>query len=45
VTGEADHLDAQDEYWRVPVFLKPFDPDDLVLYLRSNASHRGDDSR
>ncbi len=34
VTALADHLDAEVEYWRLPVFLKPFDPDDLLSHLR-----------
>jgi DNA-binding NtrC family response regulator len=36
VTGNANHLDADSEYWRLPVFLKPFDPDLLFTYLRSS---------
>jgi DNA-binding response OmpR family regulator len=36
VTGLANHLDADAEYWRLPVFLKPFDPDHLFTYLRAN---------
>jgi DNA-binding NtrC family response regulator len=36
VTGLANHLDADAEYWRLPVFLKPFDPDHLFTYLRSS---------
>jgi DNA-binding NtrC family response regulator len=35
VTGLADHLDAELEYWRLPVFLKPFNPDQLLQHLRS----------
>ena len=34
VTALADHLDADLEYWRLPVFLKPFDPDQLISHLR-----------
>jgi DNA-binding NtrC family response regulator len=37
VTGNANHLDADAEYWRLPVFLKPFDPDLLFTYLRSSS--------
>jgi two-component SAPR family response regulator len=36
VTGNANHLDADADYWRLPVFLKPFDPELLVTYLRSS---------
>jgi DNA-binding NtrC family response regulator len=36
ITGNANHLDADAEYWRLPVFLKPLDPDHLFRYLRSN---------
>ena len=34
VTGCADHLDAEAEYWSLPVFLKPFNPDGLLAHLR-----------
>lgn len=34
VTGCADHLDAETEYWSLPVFLKPFNPDELLDHLR-----------
>lgn len=38
VTGfTASDQDAEAEYWRLPVFLKPFDPDDLVAYIRNVA--------
>lgn len=37
VTGFADHLEAEAEYWSVPVFLKPFDPDGLLDHLREGA--------
>jgi DNA-binding NtrC family response regulator len=40
VTAMADHLDADVEYWRLPVFLKPFDPDQLLAHLRSDAKDR-----
>jgi DNA-binding NtrC family response regulator len=36
VTALADHLDSDMEYWRLPVFLKPFDPDQLLAHLRSD---------
>ncbi|MGH9370528.1 MAG: response regulator [Vicinamibacterales bacterium] len=39
VTALADHLDADIEYWRLPVFLKPFDPDQLLEHLRSDQGH------
>jgi DNA-binding NtrC family response regulator len=35
VTGLADHLEAELEYWRLPVFLKPFNPDQLLEHLKS----------
>ncbi len=35
VTALADHLDAETEYWRLPIFLKPFDPDQLIDHLRA----------
>ena len=35
VTALADHADAELEYWQLPVFLKPFDPDELLRHLRS----------
>jgi CheY-like chemotaxis protein/ribosomal protein L37AE/L43A len=39
VTGfSADSCDGEEEYWGLPVFLKPFDPDDLVAYMRTRAS-------
>jgi DNA-binding NtrC family response regulator len=36
VTALADHMDAEAEYWHLPVFLKPFDPDELLKHLRSD---------
>jgi DNA-binding response OmpR family regulator len=36
VTALADHLDSETEYWRLPVFLKPFDPDQLLEHLRAD---------
>ncbi|MDQ3938645.1 MAG: response regulator [Chloroflexota bacterium] len=36
VTGCADHLEAEAEYWSVPVFLKPFDPIGLIDHLRNH---------
>jgi DNA-binding NtrC family response regulator len=36
VTALADHMDAESEYWHLPVFLKPFDPDELLKHLRSD---------
>lgn len=43
VTGFADHLEADAEYWRLPVFLKPFDPDGLLDHLRDGTrGTRGD---
>jgi DNA-binding NtrC family response regulator len=38
VTGHADLLAAKWEYFHTPVFLKPFDPDDLFDYLRGHVS-------
>ncbi len=38
VTGYADLLAAKWEYFRTPVFLKPFDPDELLDYLRRHVS-------
>jgi DNA-binding NtrC family response regulator len=38
VTGFADHLEAEAEYWSVPVFLKPFDPNGLIDHLREGHS-------
>ena len=35
VTGFASGLDQQDDRWGLPVFLKPFDPDDLLGHLRA----------
>ena len=35
VTGFASGRDQPDERWELPVFLKPFDPDDLLGYLRT----------
>jgi DNA-binding NtrC family response regulator len=40
VTGYADHLEAEAEYWSVPVFLKPFDPDGLIDHLREHEDPR-----
>jgi CheY-like chemotaxis protein len=38
VTGFSAACDEGDaEYWRLPVFLKPFDPDDLLAYIRAVA--------
>lgn len=37
VTGFADNLEAEVEYWSVPVFLKPFDPHDLLDHLRGRS--------
>lgn len=37
VTARADHLDADIEYWHLPVFLKPFDADQLLHHLRAGA--------
>jgi DNA-binding NtrC family response regulator len=34
ITGDADLFNAKWEYFRTPVFLKPFDPDALFKYLR-----------
>lgn len=36
VTGCADHLDAESEYWSLPIFLKPFNPDELLDHLRDS---------
>ena len=33
VTGTAYVLETEDRYGRIPVFLKPFDPEDLLRYL------------
>jgi DNA-binding NtrC family response regulator len=38
VTALADHMDADAEYWRLPVFLKPFDPDQLITHLRGTSA-------
>jgi DNA-binding NtrC family response regulator len=38
VTGHADLLAAKWEYFHTPVFLKPFDPDELFDYLRRHVS-------
>jgi DNA-binding NtrC family response regulator len=38
ITGWADQMEAEVEYWRVPVFLKPFDSDDVLAYLGSTLS-------
>lgn len=40
VTARADHLEADIEYWRLPVFLKPFDPDDLLKHLRRSMEQK-----
>lgn len=37
VTARADHLEAELEYWHLPVFLKPFDADQLIGHLRATA--------
>jgi DNA-binding NtrC family response regulator len=36
VTGDADLFAAKWEYFHTPVFLKPFDPDELLDYLRQH---------
>ena len=33
VTGSAYVMETEEHYGRVPVFLKPFEPDDLLRYL------------
>jgi CheY-like chemotaxis protein len=38
ITGWADHSDTELEHWLLPVFLKPFDSDDVLQYLRSMLS-------
>jgi len=35
VTAWCDAFEAEVEYFHTPVFLKPFEPDDLLAYLRS----------
>jgi CheY-like chemotaxis protein len=35
VTGFASGRDQEDGRWRLPVFLKPFEPDDLLGHLRA----------
>lgn len=34
VTGMADQSDGELEYWTLPLFLKPFDADQLIEHLR-----------
>lgn len=38
VTGLADQLDGELEYWTLPLFLKPFDADQLIEHLREATS-------
>jgi DNA-binding NtrC family response regulator len=38
VTGDANLFDAKWEYFHTPVFLKPFDPDELFDYLRQHVN-------
>jgi CheY-like chemotaxis protein len=40
VTGSASGRDQEEDRWGLPVFLKPFEPDDLLGYLRA-ARQRG----
>ena len=45
ITAWCNAFEAEVEYFHVPVFLKPFEPDDLLTFLRSTvwldgAAHR-----
>jgi DNA-binding NtrC family response regulator len=35
ITGWSDAREAEIEYFRVPVFLKPFDPEEVLAYLQA----------